>query len=168
MSSEVLDGHAASALARGIRNFPKSAVSAREAARGAPGSMDDPLWRRGFAMLGKHGFSCDIQAPWWHCDALAGLAADFPHTQIVIVHAGLPSDRSAEALASWRRALEFAARQPNVAIKVSGLGEPGKKWTYRIQRPRDPRLHFDLRARARDVRQQLSGRFHRRLVQDDL
>ena len=57
------------------------------------------------------------------------LAADFPKTQIIIVHAGLPNDRSAEGLAGWRRALEKAAVHSNVAIKLSGLGEPGLPWT---------------------------------------
>ena len=97
--------------------------------------MDDPTWRRGYAFLGRHEFSCDIQVPWWHFDALAELAADFPETQIIIVHTGLPSDRSAEGLAGWRRALELAADQDNVAIKVSGLGEPGKKWTSESNGP---------------------------------
>jgi predicted TIM-barrel fold metal-dependent hydrolase len=126
---EVLAGHAESPLTRGIRNFPKPAPSASEAKRGAPGSMDDPKWRRGYALLARHGFSADIQVPWWHMDALCELAADFPCTQIVIVHAGLPNDRSAEGLAAWRRAMEQAAGCPNVAIKLSGLGEPGRPWT---------------------------------------
>lgn len=132
---EVLVGHAASSLARGIRNFPAAAASAREARRGAPGSMDDPKWRRGYALLAQYGFSCDLQTPWWHLDAMAELAADFPRTQIVIVHAGLPNDRSPEGLTGWRRALEYVAARPNVAIKISGLGQPGLPWTLEANRP---------------------------------
>jgi predicted TIM-barrel fold metal-dependent hydrolase len=131
----VLKSHAESVLARGIRNFPKPASSAREAKRGAPGSMDDPKWRRGYALLERHGFSADIQVPWWHMDALSDLAADFPKTQIIIVHAGLPSDRSTEGLAGWRRELEQAAARPNVAIKLSGIGEPGLPWTLTTNGP---------------------------------
>jgi len=133
--AEVLAGHAQSPLARGIRNFPKAAADARDAKRGAPGSMDDPTWRRGYALLKRHGFSADIQVPWWHMDALAALAADFPNTQIVIMHAGLPSDRSAGGVVDWRRALAVAAKQPNVAIKLSGLGEPGRPWTLAANGP---------------------------------
>lgn len=132
---EVLAGHAASPLARGIRNFPAAAASPREARRGAPGSMDDAKWRRGYALLERHGFSCDLQTPWWHFDAMAELAADFPKTQIVIVHAGLPNDRSPEGLAGWRRALEQVAMQPNVAIKISGLGQPELPWTLEANGP---------------------------------
>jgi predicted TIM-barrel fold metal-dependent hydrolase len=132
---EVLAGHAASPLTRGIRNFPKAAPGAREAKRGAPGSMDDPKWRRGYALLERHKFSADIQVPWWHMDALAELAADFPNTQIIIVHAGLPSDRGAEGLADWRRALQQAAAHANVAIKLSGIGEPGLPWRLESNGP---------------------------------
>ena len=131
----VLAGHAESKLARGIRNFPRPAASAAEARRGGPGSMDDPKWRRGFALLDRYGFSADIQVPWWHAEALCALAADFPRTQIVIVHTGLPNDRSAEGLAGWRSAMEKAAAHPNVAIKLSGLGEPGRPWTLASNGP---------------------------------
>ena len=127
--AEVLNKHAKSRLVRGVRNFPAAAASAAEAMRGAAGSMDDPDWRRGYALLARFGFSFDLQTPWWHFDAAAELARDFPRTQIVIVHTGLPADRSAEALAAWRAALEKVAAEPNVAIKISGLGRPGLPWT---------------------------------------
>ena len=64
--------------------------------------MDDPKWRRGYALLEKHGFSFDLQTPWWHLDAAADLARDFPNTPIIIVHTGMPVDRSEEGLAAWR------------------------------------------------------------------
>jgi predicted TIM-barrel fold metal-dependent hydrolase len=126
---QVLAQHARSSLVRGVRGFPAAAASAADAVRGAPGSMDDPAWRRGYALLARYGFSFDLQTPWWHLDAAADLARDFPQTQIVILHAGLPADRSAEALDAWRAALEAAAAQPNVAIKISGLGRAGLPWT---------------------------------------
>ena len=124
-----LAAHAKSNLIRGVRNFPASASSAAEATRGSPGSMDDEKWRRGYALLEQYGFSFDLQTPWWHLGAAAELARDFPNTQMVIVHTGLPVDRSDEGLAAWRSALETAAALPNVAIKISGLGRPGLPWT---------------------------------------
>jgi predicted TIM-barrel fold metal-dependent hydrolase len=122
---DVLAAHATSKLMRGIRQKPAAAPSPADAKRGAPGSMDDPVWRDGYALLEKHGLSYDLQTPWWHLDAAADLAADFPRTTIVINHTGLPSDRSPEAIAAWRAALECVARQSNVAIKISGLGRRG-------------------------------------------
>jgi predicted TIM-barrel fold metal-dependent hydrolase len=131
----VLAGHAKSKLTRGVRNFPAAAAKPSDAKRGEPGSMDDPKWRRGYALLEKYGFSFDVQTPWWHLDALAELARDFPTTQIVIVHTALPYDRSDEGLTGWRAALEMAAAQPNVAIKISGLGRPGLPWTLTANGP---------------------------------
>jgi predicted TIM-barrel fold metal-dependent hydrolase len=131
---EVLAGHARSPLVRGIRHKP-AASGRRKARRGAPGSMDDPRWRAGFALLERFGFSCDLQTPWWHLDAAAALAADFPRIQIILNHTGLPAERSPEALGGWRRALDLVAAQPNVAIKISGLGRPGLPWTLEANRP---------------------------------
>ena len=97
--------------------------------------MDDPAWRKGYALLERFGFSYDLQTPWWHLDAAAVLAADFPRTQIIVNHTGLPADRSAEGLTAWRRALETIAAQPNVAIKISGLGRAGLPWTVAANAP---------------------------------
>ena len=126
---QVLAAQAASPLVRGIRYKPSAAADPRDARRGAPGSMDNPAWRRGYAMLARHGLSYDLQTPYWHMDAAAELAADFPGTQIVINHTGLPADRSAAGLAAWRIALERVAARPNVALKISGLGQPGRAWS---------------------------------------
>src|SRR5581483_10764091 len=126
---EVLAKHARSKLTRGVRNFPAAAVTLDQAVRGAAGSMDDPKWRRGYALLEKYGFSFDLQTPWWHFEAAAALARDFPNTQMVIVHTGLPVDRSREGLNDWRAAMEKVGAEPNVAIKISGLGRPGLPWT---------------------------------------
>jgi predicted TIM-barrel fold metal-dependent hydrolase len=132
---QVLAGHAKFKLTRGVRNFPVSAAKRNEAKRGEACSMDDPKWRRGYALLEKHGFSFDVQTPWWHLDALAELARDFPEVQIIIVHTALPVDRSEEGLSGWRAALELVAAQPNVAIKISGLGRPGLPWTLTANGP---------------------------------
>ena len=126
---EVLAAQAAVPLVRGIRHKPAAAADPRDARRGAPGSMDDPAWRRGYALLAGHGLSFDLQTPYWHLDAAAELAADFPETRIVVNHTALPADRSAGGLKAWRSALETVAAQANVALKISGLGLPGRAWT---------------------------------------
>lgn len=124
----MLAAQAAFPNVRGVRHKPTAAPRPADARRGAPGSMDDPAWRRGYAMLRRHGFSFDLQTPWWHADAAATLAADFPDTPLVVNHTFLPSDRSAEGLRGWRAALELIARQHNVILKVSGLGLRGQPW----------------------------------------
>lgn len=133
--AEVLAAQAASPLVRGIRHKPAAAASPADARRGAPGSMDDPRWRDGYALLERHGLSFDLQTPWWHLDAAAELARDFPRTTIVLNHTGLPADRSAEGLAAWRAALGALAAEPNAALKISGLGVPGQPWTLAANGP---------------------------------
>jgi predicted TIM-barrel fold metal-dependent hydrolase len=90
--------------------------------------MDDPRWRDGYALLERHGLSFDLQTPWWHLAEAADLARDFPRTTIIINHTALPADRSVEGLAAWRASLAIVAREPNVALKISGLGVRGERW----------------------------------------
>jgi predicted TIM-barrel fold metal-dependent hydrolase len=125
---EVLAAHASFDFVRGVRQKPVAAPSPDHVVRGAPGSMDDPRWRRGFASLERHGFSYDLQTPWWHLPAAADVARDFPRTQIIVNHTGLPVDRSDAGLTAWRRALETIAAAPNVSIKISGLGGHDQTW----------------------------------------
>jgi predicted TIM-barrel fold metal-dependent hydrolase len=116
-AGEVLAAQAAHPIVRGIRHKPE------------PGQMASAAWRRGYARLAAHGLSFDLQAPWTMLAEAAELAAAFPGTLIVINHAGLPADRSEDGLAGWRRALRLVAACPNAALKISGLGLPGREWT---------------------------------------
>ena len=134
-AGQLIVSHASVPIVRGVRHKPTAAPAPGEAKRGEPGSMDDPAWRDGYALLERHRLSYDLHTPWWHLDAAAELARDFPGIQIVINHTGLPVDRSPEALAAWRRALEGSATQENVAIKISGLGRPGLPWEIETNAP---------------------------------
>ena len=60
----------------------------------------------------------------------ASSARDFPATQIIVNHTGLPADRSARGprrLAARRSRPSRRARTS--ALKISGLGRPGLPWT---------------------------------------
>lgn len=132
---EVLHGHAEYTMVRGIRHKPVTAARCADARRGLRGSMDDDQWRKGYALLERHAFSFDLQAPWWNLDQAAELARDFPGIQIIINHTGLPVDRSTEGLSGWCKAMEDVARLPNMAVKISGLGQRGKPWTQAANVP---------------------------------
>ena len=134
-AAQVLAEQAAFPLVRSVRHKPQWAARPHDAKRGAPGSMDCPRWREGFALLARHRLHFDLQTPWWHLDAAAELARDFPATTIILNHAGLPADRSPEGLAAWRTAMQLLAREANVAVKISGLGVPGEHWTAELQEP---------------------------------
>jgi predicted TIM-barrel fold metal-dependent hydrolase len=133
-AADVLASQAACPLVRGIRHKPAAAPSPDAVVPGAPGSMGDPRWRAGFARLARHGLSFDLQTPWWHLREAAALARAFPDTLIVLNHTGLPADRSAEGLGGWKGALAALAAEPNVAVKISGLGVPGRPWTAESNR----------------------------------
>ena len=131
---DVLAGQAACPLVRGIRHKPRAAPTPGDVVPGAPGSMGDPRWRAGFARLTRHGLSFDLQTPWWHLREALDLACTFPDTLVVLNHTGLPADRSVEGLRGWRDAMAALAAAPNVAVKISGLGVPGRPWTVEANR----------------------------------
>jgi predicted TIM-barrel fold metal-dependent hydrolase len=116
---------------RSVRHKPRANASPTDA---APGGTADPRWRAGYAGLARNGLSFDLQTPWWHLPEAARLAADFPDTRIILNHTGLPADRSAEGIAGWKRAMEALASCPNVAVKISGLGQRGQPWTVAANR----------------------------------
>ncbi len=132
---DVLAGHAAFPLVRGIRHKPAAAPSPDRVKKGTAGSMSDPQWQRGYALLARHGLHFELQAPWWHAAELMDLVARHPETPVVINHTFLPSDRSAEGLAGWRSALKLVATAPQVTIKISGIGLKGQPWRLADMRP---------------------------------
>jgi len=109
---------------RGVRQKPR----ANPAPGGAPGGMTDAAWLDGYSRLRALGLHYELQTPWWHLHEAVRVARDFPDTRIVINHAGMPSDRSEAGLQAWRAALAGIADCPNVAIKISGIGEAGGHW----------------------------------------
>ena len=125
----VLAAQSAYPLVRGIRHKPRAAGSPSAVTDDLPGSMMDPAWRRGFALLKRYGLSFDLQAPWWHFRQALDLAGSYPETLIIVNHTGLPADRSPEGFAGWQAALKVLSQAPNVAIKISGLGQAGRPWT---------------------------------------
>ncbi len=115
---------------RGIRHKPAAAPSPAEMRPGAPQSMGDAAFRRGYQELARNGLSYDLQTPWWHLGEAADLAHAFPEVPLILNHTGLPSDRSPEGLKGWREAMQRLAVEPNTAVKISGLGLKGAQGAY--------------------------------------
>lgn len=134
--AEVLAVYATLPLVRSVRHKPRCTTRAEHRADWAePGSMRCPRWRDGYARLHAAGLMFELQAPWWHLDEALELARDFPATTIVVNHAGLPAERDGASLAAWAAAMERLADAPNVVVKISGLGVPGRAWTPELQKP---------------------------------
>ena len=60
-AEEVIAAQAAFPLVRGIRSKPVTAPSPDRIEPGAPGTMQDARWLRGFALLEKYGLSWDLR-----------------------------------------------------------------------------------------------------------
>jgi len=84
--------------------------------------MNDRAWRGNFARLQDFGWSFELQVFASQMRDAARLAADFPGIPMVLQHAGMPENTSAEGMAVWREGMRALADQPNVHNKLSGLG----------------------------------------------
>jgi len=129
-AEEIIAAQSQFLLVRGIRSKPVTSHRPGTGTPGAPGTMQDDKWLRGFALLEKYGLSWDLRVPYWHLAEAAEVARQFPRTPIVLNHTGFPWDRSEEGLAAWRQGMEAVAREPNVHVKVSEFGLKDSAWDY--------------------------------------
>ncbi|WP_044559373.1 amidohydrolase [Azospirillum sp. B4] len=133
-ADRVLAAHAEFRNVRGIRQIlnwhpdPAKTYTPRDLLR-------DDAWQAGFHRLARHGLSFDLQIYPGQMAAAAALAARHPHTVLILNHTGMPVDRDADGLALWRQGMAALAGQPNVAVKISGLGMLDRAWTTESIRP---------------------------------
>jgi predicted TIM-barrel fold metal-dependent hydrolase len=134
-AEEIIRAQAAIPLVKSVRHKPKVTASPGLMVSGAPGSITDPKWQRGYALLSRYSLHFDLQVPWWHLYEAADLAEAYPETIIILNHTGLPADRSAKGLDGWRQAMTVLAARPNTVVKISGLGLPGRPWLVEDNKP---------------------------------
>ena len=131
----VLDAHMAHPNLRGIRQILNWHPDPDKTYIQVPELMESPAWRRGFAALAPRGLSFDLQCYPGQFDQALRLADAFPATSIILNHAGMPIDRSADGFAHWRAGLAALAQRPNVSVKISGLGMLDWSWTVASLQP---------------------------------
>jgi predicted TIM-barrel fold metal-dependent hydrolase len=112
----------------------RSVVGIREVIRWHPdpakrwteaGLLDDPVWRRGFALLRDHSFLLELLMNPFQASEVARLAAAFPDQIFVINHCGTPIDRDLAGLERWKQGLNRMGAHENIAIKLSNFGAYG-------------------------------------------
>ena len=123
----VLTEQASFKCVRSVRHKPGGPIAPEQVGH-VRSLMSDEHWRRSYATLEGLGLHFDLQTPWWNLHEAERLARDFPGTTLILNHAGLPNDRSADGLAGWRLAMARLAQWPNVRVKISGLGQGGQRW----------------------------------------
>lgn len=130
----LLEAHASRPNVRGIRQIvcwhedPLKTYTDRNLLR-------DPAWVAGLAKLAKHGLSFDLQLYPSQMATAAIIAARNPDVPLIVNHAGLPTDRDEAGMERWRMGLRLLAAQPQVSIKISGLGITDRNWTLASIRP---------------------------------
>jgi predicted TIM-barrel fold metal-dependent hydrolase len=121
----LLAAHAAHPAVRGIRHIvnwhpdPRRSYTPRDVTQ-------DEAWARGFALLGRHGLSFDLQAYPGQFPRLARLIARHPEVQVIVNHTGMAVRGEWEA---WRAGMKALAALSNVATKLSGMGFTHRPWT---------------------------------------
>jgi predicted TIM-barrel fold metal-dependent hydrolase len=97
--------------------------------------LTDPAWLQGFAMLRNFRLSFDLQIYPSQMKEAARLASRHPDTMMILNHTGMPADRDEVGLERWRTGMLALSKQPNVAVKISGLGMLDWHWTVDSLRP---------------------------------
>jgi predicted TIM-barrel fold metal-dependent hydrolase len=97
--------------------------------------LAEPAFHRGFAELAPRGLSFDLQLYPHQMPAAARLAKTHPDTMIILNHAGMWADRTAEGWKAWKSGLRALAACPNVRVKISGLGMLDRSFTTESLRP---------------------------------
>ena len=107
---------------RGVRNmlyWDKEPV--RQGAL-RPDQCNAPDFRRGFALLEKYDLSFELQVYAHQAKYAVELIKAFPNVRMILVHAGMLTGRTPQAIDEWRAALTAMAAFPNLHVKLSGLG----------------------------------------------
>lgn len=127
---ELLQAHIQYPFVRGIRCKPLTTQRPDDAPLARAGTMRDPAWQNGLALLEKYDLSLDLRVPYWHLAEAADVTLQFPQLRIALNHAGLPWDRSEDGLAHWRKGMARLADNPNVMVKLSEFGLRDSVWDY--------------------------------------
>jgi predicted TIM-barrel fold metal-dependent hydrolase len=97
--------------------------------------MNDAGWRRGLRAVQARKLMFELQVFSSQMTDAAALARDFPDLTFVLMHAGMPEDRSESGLTLWRSGMAQLAACPNVMVKISGLGTFAHECSAAICRP---------------------------------
>lgn len=121
-AERILEAHAAHRRVAGVREMLSWHPDPAKCFASRPDLAGDPAWRRGVALLRRHGFSLDLMLYPYQADDVLDLAKDFDDLQIVLNHCGSPVDRDEEGMRRWRDAMRRLAAAPNISVKISALG----------------------------------------------
>jgi L-fuconolactonase len=157
--AEVLEAHQAAApdRFRGIRHaagWDKDDRVRRSHTNPREGMLLDPVFRRGYAQLGRYGMSFDSWLYHPQIPELTDLARAFPDIPVIFDHFGGPlgigpyEGKRDEIFVRWKKDVAELARCPNVHAKLGGINMAvnGYGW-HKLDKPP---TSADLTAATRD------------------
>lgn len=97
--------------------------------------MADPRFSAGLRELGQRGLGFDLQLYPHQMEQAARQAADAGDTAIILNHAGMWVDRTSAGWRQFKQDLRVLAAEPNVSVKIGGLGMFDRQWTVESIRP---------------------------------
>lgn len=131
----LLEAHARFDRFRGIRHMINwDTVPGRSFAEHGD-FMSSDEWRRGFGLLAKMGLRFDMQIWPNQMQEAAALIGAHPDARVALNHTGFPIDRDQASMDMWRAGMRALAANPNVSVKISGLGMLDHDWTTDSIRP---------------------------------
>ena len=89
---------------------------------------------RGYRALGRLRLSYDLNASPGKLLAGRATARAFSEVQVILCHAGFPTQRDDDYFDLWRGEMSAFAEADNVACKISGLGMVDHDWTVQSLR----------------------------------
>jgi predicted TIM-barrel fold metal-dependent hydrolase len=119
---DVLDGEMACGNVRAIRQQLHWHENPLYRFASRPDIMNDAGWRRGLAQVERRGLMFELQVFAGQMQDAVALVRDFANLTFVLLHAGMPEDRSRDGGGRWRAAMRQLAACPNAMVKISGLG----------------------------------------------
>jgi predicted TIM-barrel fold metal-dependent hydrolase len=103
--------------------------------RSHPDDPDAPAFREALAALVRHGLSYELNGSPGALLKGRDTAVATPDLQVILGHAGFPTQRDDEYFRWWSSEISALAEAENVACKVSGLGMVDHDWTIESIRP---------------------------------
>jgi len=97
--------------------------------------MADQQFSMGLNELGSRGGVFDLQVYPHQMAQAARQAANAGGTTIVLNHAGMWVDRNGAGWRAFKQGLKVLAAEPNIQVKISGLGMFDMQWTTESIRP---------------------------------
>lgn len=102
---------------------------------GYPGSFDDPRWRDGYRQLGEHDLVFCHEVGVDRMEEAVNLVKAFPDVQFCLDHCAMPQQLDRDGFERWRASIATIAEVPHVVVKISALGQWGRRWTIESAKP---------------------------------